>query len=119
MRSATNLEEAMACSHLFRRTQGSVFTASEWFHLCLTASWKTQIAWVHSISSGSENFWSMLARRLAHHQTPVTTLEKVRHRVETAWTSVLAPSMQHLFLTQRPDVSKAVILRLSSEAVIF
>ncbi|GFV57078.1 transposable element Tcb1 transposase [Trichonephila clavipes] len=43
-----------------------------------------------------ENIWSMVAERLAHLHTPVTTVDELWHRVEAAWVSIPAHATQSL-----------------------
>ncbi|GFT37078.1 HTH_Tnp_Tc3_2 domain-containing protein [Trichonephila clavipes] len=52
--------------------------------------------------SPMENFWSMVAERLAHHHTAVITVDELWHCVEAAWASVLVHAIQSL--TQCPGV---------------
>ncbi|GFW78859.1 uncharacterized protein TNCV_2058801 [Trichonephila clavipes] len=44
-----------------------------------------------------ENFWSMIAERLALHHTPVTTVDELWYRVEVTWSFVPLHAIQSLF----------------------
>ncbi|GFV81255.1 transposable element Tcb1 transposase [Trichonephila clavipes] len=55
-----------------------------------------------------ENFWSMIVGRLARHQTPVTTVDELCHRVEDAWAFVPLYTIQSLF-DSMPRCISAVI----------
>ncbi|GFT46992.1 odorant receptor [Trichonephila clavipes] len=47
--------------------------------------------------NSSENVSSMIAKRLARHYTPVTTVDELWYRVEAAWSSVTVYAIQALF----------------------
>ncbi|GFW76717.1 transposable element Tcb1 transposase [Trichonephila clavipes] len=58
-----------------------------------------------------ENAWSMVAERLSHHHTPVTTVDELLYRVETAWSSVPIRFIQYLFESMARRISAVIIAR--------
>ncbi|GFW45461.1 transposable element Tcb1 transposase [Trichonephila clavipes] len=46
--------------------------------------------------SSIEKVWSMVDERLARRHTPVTTVDKLWHRVEASWASVPVHAIQYL-----------------------
>ncbi|GFV34841.1 transposable element Tc1 transposase [Trichonephila clavipes] len=58
-----------------------------------------------------EKVWSMVAERLARHHTPVTTVDELWNRAETAWASVPVHTIQSLFDSMRRRISAVITAR--------
>ncbi|GFV62128.1 hypothetical protein TNCV_4109311 [Trichonephila clavipes] len=65
------------------------------------------------------NVWSVVAERLAHHHTPVITVDKLWYRVEAAWSSVPVHAIQSLFRSMPRCISAVFTARASRELCYF
>ncbi|GFV41737.1 hypothetical protein TNCV_3628881 [Trichonephila clavipes] len=53
----------------------------------------------------------MVAKRLVRHHTPVTTVDKLSHRVKAAWASVPVHTIQSLFDSIPRRINSVIILK--------
>ncbi|MBJ4999813.1 IS630 family transposase [Salmonella enterica subsp. enterica serovar Hadar] len=58
-----------------------------------------------------ENVWSMVAKRLARHHSPVTTVDELWHSVEAAWTAVPVHAIQSLFDSMPRRITAVIAAR--------